>query len=176
MTSEDVPTDFGRVAFLDLEASGLGSNSFPTELGWALICEDGSVESSSCLIRPPSQWTFYANAWSDASEHLTGITREMLEHHGLQPAEAMKTFLEAVGERQLFSDEVDFDAHWLAMLAKAAGRSIQEHEIGDARTLIKRVSPEPLSKLASGKSNHRAEPDARRLALAFTTAHTSRTP
>jgi hypothetical protein len=32
-----------RIAFIDLEASGLGSATFPTEIGWAIIGEDGSV-------------------------------------------------------------------------------------------------------------------------------------
>jgi hypothetical protein len=161
-TSEDAPPDFGRIAFIDLEASGLGSNSFPTELGWAIISEDGSVESSSCLIKPPSRWTLYANAWSAASERLTGITREMLERNGLLPSDAMKGFLEAVGDRELFSDAPDFDSYWLGMLIEAAGTSIQLSKIGDAKDLVERME-------VSGPC-HRAETDARRLALAFVAA------
>jgi hypothetical protein len=77
--------DFYRIAFVDLEASGLGSNSFPTEIGWAMISEDGSVESGSCLIRPTARWRMYSNAWSAASERLTGITKEILDE-GCHPA------------------------------------------------------------------------------------------
>jgi hypothetical protein len=164
---EDAPPSFWRVAFIDLEASGLGSNGFPTELGWAVIRQDGSIESDSCLIRPPPKWTFYANAWSYASEHLTGITREMLEQDGLPPGEAMKRFLAAVGERQLFSDEPDFDAHWLAMLAKAAGVSIEGREIGHIKRLIEKICPNLRPGLEVDGPRHRAEPDAKRLALAF---------
>jgi hypothetical protein len=93
-----------RIAFIDLEASGLGSNSFPTEIGWAVICEDGPVVSDSCLIRPPAKWTLYANAWSTASEHLTGITRAMLDKRGLPPSEALKRFLDAVALKRTHED------------------------------------------------------------------------
>jgi hypothetical protein len=160
-----------RIAFIDLEASGLGSNGFPTELGWALIREDGSVQSASCLIRPPSQWTMYANAWSPVSERLTGITREMLERDGVAPAEAMKRLMGFVGDRELFSDEPDFDAHWLGMIAKAAGTSTPVREIGNAKSLIGRRCLAAWSKLKDCRSSHRAEPDARKLALAFATLH-----
>jgi hypothetical protein len=116
-----------RIAFIDLEASSLGSASFPTEIGWAIIREDGSVDSGSCLIKPPARWTLYRSGWSAVSERLTGITREMLDQNGQPPSEAVKRFLEAVGDRDLFSDEPDFDAHWLAMppgpLSRRAGNS-----------------------------------------------------
>ncbi len=156
MTREDV-SSFARVAFIDIEASGLGSSSFPTELGWAMVDEDGSVESSSRLIKPPSQWTIYANAWDPASERLTGITREMLERDGVAPSEAMRRFLTAVGDRAVFSDAPDFDGHWLSMIAKAA--ATQAPEIGHSGSLIE------MSEV--GISSHRAEPDARRLAIAY---------
>jgi hypothetical protein len=81
--------DFERVAFIDLEASGLGSASFPTEVGWTFVREDMSIESGSCLIRPVARWTRHANAWSAAAEALTGITREMLDRDGLPPGEAV---------------------------------------------------------------------------------------
>ena len=64
------------IAFVDLEAAGLGSNGYPTELGWAVVHDDGSIISDSSLIRPTARWTTYANAWSAASERLTGISRE----------------------------------------------------------------------------------------------------
>ena len=128
-----------KIAFIDLEASGLGSSSFPTEIGWAIIPENGSVESGSCLIRPPGKWTMYGNAWSPASERLTGITREMLDRHGLPPSQAMKRCLEAVGERELFSDDPEFDSHWLSMLADAAGTSIGGRTICNAKKLIESI-------------------------------------
>lgn len=142
----------GRIAFIDLEASSLDSASFPTEIGWR-----SSTRMARCLIKPPAKWTIYRNAWSAASERLIGITREMLDPHGVPPAEAVRRFLDAIGDRDLFSDEPDFDAHWLGMLAEAAGTSIGGPNLGHARKLIQQV--------AGGPPQHRAEADARRLAL-----------
>jgi hypothetical protein len=128
-----------RVALLDLEASGLGSASFPTEIGWAIIRDDGSVASGACLIRPQSKWTAYANAWSAASERLTAITREMLDRDGLPPVEVVKRFLAAVEDCELYSDEPDYDRHWLAMLVEAAGVSLGGRKLGDVKCLIEQM-------------------------------------
>jgi hypothetical protein len=89
----------------------------------------------------------------------------MLERDGVAPAEAMKRFMEAVGDRELFSDEPDFDAHWLDMIA--AGASIPAREIGNAKSLIDRRCLATGSKFGVCRSSHRAEPDARKLAIAF---------
>jgi hypothetical protein len=124
MINDSRAPNFRRIAFVDMEASGLGSASFPTEVGWALVRDDGSVESGSVLIRPPARWTRYTNAWSPASEALAGITREMLDREGLPPNDAAKRFLDAVGDRDLFSGEPEFDAHWLSMLTSAAAISL----------------------------------------------------
>ena len=47
MMSEGKAIRMPRIAFIDLEASGLGSASFPTEIGWAMLREDGSVNSDA---------------------------------------------------------------------------------------------------------------------------------
>jgi hypothetical protein len=161
-----------RIAFIDLEASGLGSASFPTEIGWAILREDGSVNPDACLIRPPSKWTRYANAWNPASERITGITRAMLDRDGLYPSEALTRFLEAVGERDLFSDEPQFDSHWLNMLAEAAAISLAGRSLGDAKKLIQLGAKHGLTIKFDETPRHRAEPDARRLALAVSRAIT----
>jgi hypothetical protein len=85
VTTDDNAVRTSRIAFIDLEASSLGSASFPTEIGRAIIRDDGSVASGSCLIRPPAKWTLYRNAWSVASEALTGITKAMLDRDDLPP-------------------------------------------------------------------------------------------
>jgi DNA polymerase III epsilon subunit-like protein len=155
--------DLSRIAFVDLEASGLTSPSYPTEIGWAIVREDGLIESGSCLIKPPAKWTRYSNAWSAASERLTGITMKMLENTGLAPREALARFLDAVANRDLFSDQPDFDNHWLGMLAEAAGVPPGMRKISDIQVLLKGR----LSNFQTvPASQHRAEPDARRLALA----------
>lgn len=90
LANRDAPVELSRVAIIDLEASGLGSASYPTELGWAIINDDGSITSGACLIRPTAKWTTYGNAWSPTSERLTGITKEMLARDGVSPREAVE--------------------------------------------------------------------------------------
>jgi hypothetical protein len=163
--ADQVVVPLSRITVIDLEASGLGSASYPTEIGWALVNADGSIESGSCLIRPPAKWTTYGNAWSPVSERLTGITRGMLDRNGLSPREAIERFLDAVGDRDLFSDEPDFDTHWLMMLMDATGASLGERKLGDVKRLIGPMDWTVRVQRASPR--HRAEADARRLALAL---------
>jgi DNA polymerase III epsilon subunit-like protein len=132
----------------------------------------------------------YRNAWSATSERLTGITRAMLDRDGLPPKEAIERFLDAVVGRDLLSDEPGFDDHWLRMLANAAAISLGGRKLGDARELIEQIgakhgseferreslrTEETKSPYAAGAKHglefdepprHRAEADARRLAMA----------
>jgi hypothetical protein len=128
------------------------------------IGEDGSITSDACLIQPPAKWTMHANAWSAATERLTGITREMLDRDGLPPAEVMKRFLAAVGDRDLYSDEPQYDEHWLTILADAAGVSRGGRKLGDARWFLKQIG---LTVRFAEAPHHRAEADAHRLASAI---------
>jgi hypothetical protein len=162
---DEVAVGLSRIAVIDLEASSLGSASYPTEIGWCLLHDDGSITSGACLIRPAARWTIYGNAWSPVSERLTGISQEMLDRDGLSPREAVERFLAAVGDRDLLSDELDFDTHWLGMLLDAAGISLGERRLGDLSEFIRRSG---LTPKFDGPPSHRAEADARRLASALT--------
>jgi hypothetical protein len=167
LPDDDTVIPLSRVAIIDLEASSLGSASYPTEIGWAILHDDGSITSGACLIRPAAKWTMYANAWSPASERLTGISRKMLDQDGLPTRDAMARFLDAVGDRDLFSDEPDFDRHWLTMLVDAAGVPLGERRLGDMKRLIGQGG----SAFQLGEPpRHRAEADARRLALSLSRA------
>ena len=164
LTTDETIIPLSRIAVIDLEASSLGSASFPTEIGWAIIDDDGSITSGASLIRPAAKWTTYGNAWSPASERLTGISQEMLDRDGLSPREAMERFLDVVGDRNLYSDEIDFDSHWLGMLLDAAGVSLGERKLGDLNQFMKHSG---LTPKFDEPPRHRAEADARRLALAL---------
>ena len=162
LTTDDTVIPLSRIVVIDLEASSLGSASYPTEIGWAIIQDDGSITSGACLIRPTAKWTVYSNAWSSASERLTGITTSMLDRDGLTPGEAVERFLADVGDRDLYSDEPDFDTHWLGMLMDAAGVSLGGRKLGNVKRL-----PGHWTVEADEPPRHRAEADARRLALAL---------
>lgn len=71
-----------------------------------------------------------------------------------------------MGDRDLYSDEVDFDRHWLMMLADAAGMSLGERKIGDVRNLLDATRLSTIED-GGGSPRHRAEADARRLASAL---------
>ena len=63
LTNDNTVIPLSRIAVIDLEASSLGSSSFPTEIGWALLNDDGTISTSgACLIRPAAKWTTFANA------------------------------------------------------------------------------------------------------------------
>jgi hypothetical protein len=156
--------------FIDLEASSLGSASFPTEIGWAwLDSSTGIVSSGSRLIRPTGSWVLYSSAWSAASERLTGITRAMLEREGVSPDEAMRQLIEVIGVRQPLSDAPGFDEYWLAMLAEAA--NAVPIKLGDARAVIRETASRTGIKYDEAEREspvrHRAEADARRLVQTY---------
>jgi len=56
----------GRIGFLDVEASGLGPDSFPIEIGWAIL----GGPAGSVLIKPAPDWS--QDAWDETAEDLHG--------------------------------------------------------------------------------------------------------
>jgi hypothetical protein len=92
----------------------------------------------------------------------------MLDSDGLPPRESLKQFLGAVGDRDLFSDDPEFDSHWLSMLVDAA-ISFGGRKLRDAKKLVEQVSVNHRLEFAD-PPRHRAEADARRLAFAVTQA------
>ena len=168
--SDVTATEAQRYAFVDLEASSLGSGSFPTEIGWATI-QEGKIRSGASLITPAAKWLRSSTAWNPASQRLTGITKEMLDRQGSPPREAMRRFLAAVRERLVLSDEPDFDAFWLGQLAEAA--DVDPIKLADAKSTIIEVARNGQTFGDIAKEfpvRHRAEADARRLALIYVRA------
>jgi hypothetical protein len=98
------------------------------------------------------------------SERLTGITREMLDRDGVSPREAVERFLAAVVDRDLLSDEVDFDRHWFGMLVDAAGAPLGKATLSDLNQFMQRSG---LTPKFEEPPRHRAEANAVRLALAL---------
>jgi hypothetical protein len=55
--NDDAVISLSQIAVIDLEASGLGGASFPTEIGRCLLHNGGSISTSgACLIRPAAKW------------------------------------------------------------------------------------------------------------------------
>lgn len=161
-----------EVLFIDIEASGLSSASFPIEIGWVL---DDEVDSESFLIRPPKTWDF-ASGWSAQSAAIHGLRPAMLEAEGLSVDEACSRLDEVTHGRLVVSDAPQHDSWWLNRLYAAAGQRMT-WPVGDVERLyvglaqeagldptmaerllthIEQIYPHP----------HRAGPDALRLAKA----------
>ncbi len=166
--------DLAQFCFIDLEASGLGEASYPTEVGWALI-EDHTILSGSILITTPPEWRDRQNSWSAQAEAMTGISRAMLAEQGLPPAEAFAHFRAAVGECLLVSDAPEFDGPWLIQLASAAVADVAlrfvdlDVVLNDVAWKQRKARLDRLEAVLAAerlvKKRHRAEDDAIRHAL-----------
>lgn len=162
------PSAARRLVFIDLEASGLGSKSWPVEVGWAF--ENG--ETASVLIRPHDSWT--DDSWDERAEALHGLTRPQLEHEGVEPREACRMMNEAFAGLRVYSDAPDWDGFWLFRLFSAAGLR-QSFTILDYARLIRPLLGgrqnavlERAARLAPRR--HRAADDARHLQVLYSLA------
>ena len=102
------------VAYIDLEASGLGDKSWPIEIGWA---KRGAVPES-IIIRPHADWPH--GAWDPSAEALHGLSMEVLNEHGLDVVGACKKLNDALAGETVYSDAPDWDGYWLYRLHQAA--------------------------------------------------------
>lgn len=102
---------------LDIEASGLGPDSYPIEIAW---CSLDGERSWSALINPDS-----AGDWEDwdeyAEEAIHGIAREQLRREGRDAVTVARELEQQLGGEEVFSDAVPFDDFWLRRLFGVAG-------------------------------------------------------
>lgn len=103
-----------RIAFIDLEASGLGAKSWPVEVGWAF--SEGAAESM--LIRPDASWS--DEAWDAKAERIHGLDRGTLERDGRDPRDVCRALNKALAGADVYSDAPDWDGFWLYRLFMAA--------------------------------------------------------
>lgn len=101
------------LVFLDFEASSLGKNSYPVEVGW--VFEDGRSESH--LIRPAPQWT----EWDKAAEAIHGIRRGELESDGVPHDQVAARMVAELTGHDLLASAPSWDGKWLSALLRAAG-------------------------------------------------------
>jgi len=137
--------------FLDFEASSLGDDSYPIEIGWA--AEDGSSEAH--LIKPAPSWT----DWDPAAEAVHGLTREQLRGEGEFHDEVAGRALEVLGGHDLFASAPSWDGKWMSVLLRAAGLprhalrlrdSDEAHREAFREILYGRVPGDDLENIAAG--------------------------
>jgi len=98
---------------IDLEASGLASNSYPIEVGLAL--EPGRRYCR--LIKPVDHW----HHWDEHAESVHKISRETLFEKGRPVTEVAHELNQLLKNRIVFSDAWGVDNSWIMVLFAAAG-------------------------------------------------------
>lgn len=169
------------IAFIDLEASALGRDGHPTEVGVALTDGRDLHEVRSWLIRPHPDWMFAdGGEWDPVAAEMTGITPGLLRHHGLDARHVVGD-LDALLTRVqcVYSDAPEQDQSWLSTLYDAADAShtVRLHDVMEIDRLQRKMNLSRARQLwdhtiqavdaAHALPRHRAGPDATRLALAF---------
>jgi hypothetical protein len=150
-----------KLAFLDIEASGLASKSWPVEVGWAF--EAGAA--TSILVRPDRTWS--DDAWDKSAERLHGLDRARLDVEGLDPREVCAAMNDALVDAEVYSDAPDWDGFWLFRLFSAGGTK-QAFALKDfgklMRPLVGGRENELFARAARlSPRRHRAADDARHL-------------
>jgi hypothetical protein len=133
--------EFGKfplhtIAFVDCEASSLGSLSYPIEIGWCLA-DTGTTDNGSCLIVPAPSWT----DWDFEAERVHGISRRMLQAEGVSVSQAAELLSSSIRARTLYADS-SHDVKWIHRLFDVAGLQPPAIRAFD-RLLDQVVRPEP---------------------------------
>lgn len=156
----DAPEGEG-VAFVDVEASGLGPYSWPIEVGWGFH----GREPRSVLVRPADGWSM--QAWEKSAESLHRIDPGQLLTGGLSAHDVALGLNAALGQATVYSDAPDYDSFWLFRLYDAAGLrpNYRLHDLSDLLGPIWRGEPQRLVRRAARAAphTHRAADDVRHL-------------
>ncbi len=147
-----------KIAFIDLEASGLGAKSWPVEVGWAFAQGD----AKGMLIKPDNSWS--DDAWDPAAQRLHGLERSQLMHDGMSATAVCKTMNAALRDAEVYSDAPDWDGFWLFRLFSAGGvkQAFSLHDFGRfIRPLAGAREPDLHQRAARiAPRRHRAAADA----------------
>jgi len=153
------------IAFIDIEASGLGPKSWPVEIGWAFVA--GPAEAM--LVRPSPGWD--DAAWNPAAEALHGLTRDQLRAEGVDAATVCRRLNEVLSGARVYSDAPDFDGAWLYRLFAAAGLSprFRLRHIVDLLPALEVAAVGDLFERAAETApvTHRAGPDSLHLQAVY---------
>lgn len=154
-----------KIAFIDLEASGLGADSWPIEVGWCFPEGDPSAH----LIRSAGDWK--DTAWDPEAEALHGISREVLTTSGEAPKVVCTALNAALSGVKVYSDAPDWDGYWLYRLYQAA-KMRQAFELWDFQDLFAGLSVAAMQDAAAKASavaphRHRASDDVLHMQTLF---------
>ncbi len=101
-----------KIITLDIEASGLGIDSYPIEVG--IVLDDGSSWCS--LIKPESDWQH----WSKEAESLHHISQKSIAQHGKSVKDIATTLNKMLNKKTVYSDCWSLDGKWIHALYEKA--------------------------------------------------------
>lgn len=153
--------DLPLITFIDIEASGLGPDSYPIELGWADTLGNGE----GFLICPRDEWTH----WDPVAASIHGITRDELFERGLHVVDAAEKLNDMLGFETVYCDALASDLFWVSRLFDAANIE-PSFQLADFHQLYKLLSKQHMLSLQRVLKDlpipHRAQADAERYAKA----------
>jgi hypothetical protein len=166
-----VPFKF-PIVVIDFEATALTSQSYPVEVGVAIIAEPGAqIETWSTLIKPDPNWDIEAQ-WDPDAERVHGISRWALRE-GKESRAAMAGLNACIpADATAWCDGGHYDVHWLEILAGAAGvvPTFKLHDLGAALRQDDAVYERYLVLSSKRARPHRAGPDAAEICAALAAA------
>jgi hypothetical protein len=154
--------------FLDIEASGLGSLTFPIEVAYVSSIGD----KNEFLIKPTDDWFNHGSWCSDAERDIHKISREMLIENGVSLFCVARALNKALCGKLVLCNDLEYDGVWLTLLFKAANVSVM-FSLTDIRYLYEYWGEEKTTafkwayKSIIPSASHRALPDAERFVTAF---------
>lgn len=143
---------------IDIESSGLSSNSFPIEIG--IVLDSG--ETYSALIRPLPCWDY----WDESAEALHGISKQQLLREGKTANEVCQEINRFCEGKTLYSDGWTYDSAWLNKLFGYAGIiprfriTALEPLLGESWSSLRWQHLKKQASNVLGLKNHRAMADA----------------
>lgn len=140
---------------IDIEASGLGKDSYPIEAAW---CSLDGKETYSTLINPNTAGDW--NSWdSYAEEAIHGLSRGECCEQGRSVVEVARDLKDLLENQDVYSDAPEYDQFWIQRLFDAVGErapSVVKH-VG---ALVRPSGQPELHRKISGLCRpHRALPD-----------------
>lgn len=154
-----------EIAFIDLEASGLGASSWPIEVGWCMA--KGAAEAR--LIKPAPDWPL--DAWDDNAETLHGISIDELARRGDRVEDVCIRLNDALKGLRVYSDAPDWDGFWLFRLFSAADMP-QEFSLIDFGKIFSGMARRDIDALIAiaaktAPHRHRAREDVMHMRTVF---------
>lgn len=162
---------FYPIVVLDFEATALSLDSYPIEVGIAILAEaGGEIETWSWLIKPDADWDMSAR-WDPDAERVHGISRWDLRQ-GNDPASVMAALNALIPGGQVWCDGGPYDEAWLMTLARAAKTepAFSLRDIGPVLRNDERALARYQAISVQHPRPHRAGPDAATICAAIAEA------